>query len=478
MPGKTESRPTDIHERLVALVADLKARDVRKLPTEPELVDLLKVGRHSIRLAVERMVESGELERQQGRGTFIRDRVETTIFSGWIGTEPPGDEAIRRITASFEQDVPGSRVLYRPAPYYDFLEIFIKDAVHGMAPEIIQVTPPMLASLNQLGLIQPLGQLANHNNLRRAYPEDVQSGEIDGQMLAVTWGLSPLLLYCNTQVLKRSGLDPDQAPSTMTELLQMAAEVNRAGHGEYFGISLPLAPTDPVYQWLYPYLLAFGGSFTDDIGNVDLFSDENMEGIDYLKSLYAEGAIKGARKIHEGRILFASDRIAFWVDGPWLRGLLRQLSPLGAEFANHYFIASMPAGADGASHSVLWNHSLALSSQCEDPQRAYRVIEYMTSDARALRHYYDSLGMIPALQDLLQQAPYRSDPVVGVVRRQMEHARRFPIDHRLFVRSVPFVSQALSEIIVKGRDSRDRMNRLTDVMTTLANAAFLGFFLH
>ena len=51
-----------------------------RIPTEPDLVAALRVGRNTIREAVRALVHSGVLERRQGSGTYVTARYELTGY--------------------------------------------------------------------------------------------------------------------------------------------------------------------------------------------------------------------------------------------------------------------------------------------------------------------------------------------------------------------------------------------------------------
>ena len=76
------------------IIETLNESGVRLLPTENELMNTLSFGRYTVRQAVQAFVNQGILERIQGKGTFILDAKTEISFSGWIGTEPPGDIAV------------------------------------------------------------------------------------------------------------------------------------------------------------------------------------------------------------------------------------------------------------------------------------------------------------------------------------------------------------------------------------------------
>ncbi|WP_413196534.1 GntR family transcriptional regulator [Pararobbsia alpina] len=61
-----------IQESLMAMIRERALKPGDQIPTEPELCELLGVGRSSLREAVAQMISHGLLSRLQGRGTFVR----------------------------------------------------------------------------------------------------------------------------------------------------------------------------------------------------------------------------------------------------------------------------------------------------------------------------------------------------------------------------------------------------------------------
>lgn len=53
-----------------------------RIPTEPHLVELLGVGRNTVREAVQSLVHAGLLTRRQGSGTYVRSTSEVSVALG------------------------------------------------------------------------------------------------------------------------------------------------------------------------------------------------------------------------------------------------------------------------------------------------------------------------------------------------------------------------------------------------------------
>ncbi|CAG9274263.1 GntR family transcriptional regulator [Paraburkholderia unamae] len=67
-----QSMSDRIQDSLLAMIRERSLKPGDQIPTEPELCELLGVGRSSLREAVAQMISHGLLTRVHGKGTFVR----------------------------------------------------------------------------------------------------------------------------------------------------------------------------------------------------------------------------------------------------------------------------------------------------------------------------------------------------------------------------------------------------------------------
>ena len=168
--------------------------------------------------------------------------------------------------------------------------------------------------------------------------------------------------------------------------------------------------------------------------------------------------------ITESRRLFAAERIAFWIDGPWLRGLFRQMSGFKRDFDSHYGAAKIPVGPSGRSESILYNHSLAISADCTHVESAYKWIEFLTTEEVSVRCHLRTLSMLPPLRDFLHTPFFAEEPFCAVCIDQIDTVSSFPVGHSLFIKSILFISQVVSGIITDSRVPAERRAFLKEIV--------------
>lgn len=79
-----ESRVSVVVEKIKRAIIEGEIKPGEQLPTEPELVEKLGVGRYSIREAIKMLVALGVLEIRRAKGTFVVDEVSRPMIDPLI----------------------------------------------------------------------------------------------------------------------------------------------------------------------------------------------------------------------------------------------------------------------------------------------------------------------------------------------------------------------------------------------------------
>src|SRR5918995_1478080 len=86
----------DTEEALRAWLATGARRPGDRLPPELELAGMLGVSRGTLRTALDRLEEAGEINRRQGAGTYLGQPVRPTAFHEGLEVLRPYSELARR----------------------------------------------------------------------------------------------------------------------------------------------------------------------------------------------------------------------------------------------------------------------------------------------------------------------------------------------------------------------------------------------
>ncbi len=358
--GLTEMEGTQYSKsrvKITELISRLRRANTSLLPTESELMQLVGAGRNTIRTVIGDLETAGELQRIQGKGTFLVEKSVRLTVSNWVSSEMRDERFFDMWFDQYMNSHPGVQVRNSRVPYHQYPSELLNRLVHVDAPDVVQITPFWLQSFQRLNVFAPIGRFMSEKFVKGQYEAANELVRCGDDVCGVNWTLCPLVLYTNRVVLEKAGIDPDTVPQTLEELAALSMRINERGKSSFFGFSLPLDLYAYSFLQMYPLLLAFGGGFSDAVGNLTIDSEANIRALRWIRSFYPAGGAQNVRNLDGGRILFASDRVAFLIDGPYGRGHYRHFSGLDSEFDSHYGVSLIPVGPSGRSESVLLSHA-------------------------------------------------------------------------------------------------------------------------
>ncbi|MBZ9640963.1 sugar ABC transporter substrate-binding protein [Streptomyces sp. PSKA30] len=137
------------------------------------------------------------------------------------------------LVADFEKKYPGTEVKWIDQPAEGYADKISADAAGGTLPDVVNVSPDLVAPLAKAGLALDLDKAAPQ--YRKEYVEGAwASHEISGMTgtYAFPWYLNTGPLFYNKSLFKKAGLDPDQPPKTYDEVFSAALQIAQKTDGE------------------------------------------------------------------------------------------------------------------------------------------------------------------------------------------------------------------------------------------------------
>ncbi len=202
---------------------------------------------------------------------------------------------------------------------------------------------------------------------------------------------STLGLVINTDLWEAAGLTDADIP-TDWESLRSAAQ--RLTTGETVGLSFGLE-----YARLGVFMNQAGGSMLSEDGTeVTADSPENVEAIEYVQSLAADGSLRFPADLEAGWAgeAFGQGKAAMVIEGPWINGAL------AADFPDvNYQVAELPAGPGGQS-TFTFSNCWGIPAGSDTRDSAVEFVEFLTSDEQQLA-FSEAFGVIPSTESGAQQ---------------------------------------------------------------------------
>ncbi|MEV0124881.1 extracellular solute-binding protein [Streptomyces sp. NPDC050703] len=190
------------------------------------------------------------------------------------------------LVADFEKKYPGTEVKWVDQPGEGYADKISADAAAGTLPDVVNVSPDLVAPLAKAGLALDLDKAAGKYE-KEYLPGAWKSHQIPGTegTYAFPWYLNTGPLFYNKRLFKDAGLDENKPPKTYDQLFDQALRLAKKSDGKI--ATLANVPTiEDFGRYGVPLMNEKGTGFTfNDAKGVELLTK--------YKELYDAKALDG-----------------------------------------------------------------------------------------------------------------------------------------------------------------------------------------
>lgn len=318
----------------------------------------------------------------------------------------------------------------------------------GQAPDLAQVVSHWTSYFASMGTLSPLCELVDKDLLeRRSESKDLLGGQWQGKQYSLAWGLCPLSLIVNKNVVACTNIDLDRSytPQQFYELCEEIEKECLSENQAVFGFCLTEEETD--FLRLVPFLRAFSGGFTDEKGDIVFDSSQNIEAFGWLRRFFQTRRVVYS-DIFDLRSRFAAGEIALISDGPWIKLHLEELT--GRDFEENFSVLLNPVDSEGRSRSWNYNHALCIPAQSNHKRYAAKVVETLSSDSIISRDYYRQVGHLPVSAGGDNECIFGDHSFYRMYRRQLENSTCVNSQNAMFEKAMSFCIDAVRRILFDG----------------------------
>lgn len=340
----------------------------------------------------------------------ITDMPETTIRY-WYYESPERTALGEQQAAEFMDMYPNIKIVGSTAPDYvdnEMLLPYIKTKNHSHIHQSVNNEDLWYIDHD---LLYPLDTLPGfQEQWDRLYPQ-YNYEWIDGHVYSLSWYVSPMLLYFNTELVVEAGLDPDNPPVTYSEFFEWAeALTKRDAAGNV--IQWAMAPWigEDWWYWefmVYPFYYNATGtnSYISEDGTQATFNtDMGRKMYEFWDFMFTnEYAARASFELNP----FINGQVAIGLEGPWNVRTIANDAPPGFE----YFITHLPKPDDSTvtdrrTWSLVRNFALIPDTELTDEENArtirasWEFMKFLLSDEQLAADYAIS-GDIPPVRDIL-----------------------------------------------------------------------------
>ncbi len=331
-------------------------------------------------------------------------------------------EVVDGLVARFEEQNPDISVNAIYAGNYDDTRIKALAALDSGEPAQLAVMFSIDAyDLIEQDLIVPFEDVieteAEQEWLNSFYPALMANGEIEGQTWGVPFQRSTIVAYYNKDMFRDAGLDPEKAPETWDEMVEMGKALTTEDH---HGLMIP--STGYPYWMFQALAIQNGKELMSDDGTTTYFDDPAVvETLEFWKSLSTEHGI-----MPEGTVEWGTLRQAF-LEGEtaMMWHSTGNLTAVRNDAGFDFGVAMLPANERLGSPTGGGNFYLFKDATDEEKRAALELVKFMTAPEQAAEWSIETgyMGVSPAAYETEALQDYtEAFPPALVARDQLEHA--------------------------------------------------------
>jgi ABC-type glycerol-3-phosphate transport system substrate-binding protein len=427
------------------------------IPSETKLAEGFGTSISTIRQALSILVADGVLLKKQGKGTYVSDKTTKISFYTWIGETKRGEEILSGLIELFQKKHPSLTIECIPTEYHAAKKNLAKLISSGNAPDVVHIQSFWTSYFASLGALERLDTLLNKNNLdHRFYEKDILGGLYQGKLYSVAWGLCPVSLIVNKNILQEVGIQILELPMTFEILFDICKRIEsfyKTKEKYCYGLSM-LSDKETDFLTVYFFLQAFQGGFLNEQGKVIFNSTGNITGFTWLRDFVKSFRIYTS-DVPTIRKRFALGDIAFISDGPWIKYQLE--GSTGEAFEKNFQVVLNPIQPGSHSYSWNYNHALAVCAQSQHKLYAVRFIDEITNDYDISNYYYSQAGNLPVNKTYLDDPMYDSEFFYGY-KRQLTYANCINAQNAMFDKAMLFCVDAVKKILFEDADIEQELN--------------------
>lgn len=329
--------------------------------------------------------------------------------------------AMDQLIEKFEEANPDITVKQVTFPYADYQTRIVAANMAGKGPDVMQLFYGWLDKFVAGNLLQPLPQDAfPHDQIESEFFPIVTAMKRDGEYYGLPTAVRSLALFYNKKLFEENGLDPENPPQTLDELVaagKAIAKFDDAGNMVTEGMTLDMAGQD--HQWWREVLVRqFGGEpYADDYRKVTYDSPEGTEALEFYTNLQLVDKIGQSGFMDEGQAAFRAGKAGMTIDGTFRLGSFSQIEDFD------WAVTELPANADGmrSNYSSYFANGIGAKVEGEELEAAEKFLTYLTSP-EAMSIWLDVVGELPARRAVALTDENTSNPIYGPFLKGLDYA--------------------------------------------------------
>jgi multiple sugar transport system substrate-binding protein len=331
-----------------------------------------------------------------GGAVFAEEGVSGTVRLTGFSSSPAEEKRLREILADFGEANPQIKVDYQVTTG-DYMQKLVTQLSSNTAADVFYLDALFAPQLVATGAIRPLDDYIEGSDLidkEDFYKPLIQAfvSNEDGKLYGIPKDYSILGLFYNPEIFTEAGLDPSEPPKSWDQVIEYGRKITDRSKDRW-GLS-----TEPQLPRYLAFALQQDAPLIDADDNVMPKQGGNLQALDFFAGMYA-GEPKIATQPADTGAQWSGDAlgkggIGMVFEGNWAIPFLNDSYP-----DREYMISPVPS--NGSQDTLLYTVTYVMNSKAENPDAAWKLIEYLTSKKGETR--WGELGLaIPPRPDAVQ----------------------------------------------------------------------------
>jgi multiple sugar transport system substrate-binding protein len=330
-------------------------------------------------------------------------------------------QAMDQLIADFEAANPDITVKHTTFPYADYQTRVVAAKAAGQGPDVVQLFYGWLDNFVAGELVQPLSQeMFPHDEIEAEFFPIVTAMKRGGEYYGLPTAVRSLALFYNKALFEEAGLDPENPPATIEEMVAAAeATTKRDGGGNITSAGMTLDMAGQDHQWWREVLVRqFGGApYNEDYTDVTYDDEHGAEALKFYTDLQLVQKVGQAGFMDEGQAAFRAGLAAMTIDGTFRLGSFNTIDTF------EWGVTELPANSEGlrSNYASYWANGIGAFAEGEELAAAEKFLTYLTSE-EAMELWLEVVGELPARRASALSDANVNDPVYGPFLKALDYA--------------------------------------------------------
>ena len=333
-------------------------------------------------------------------------------FATWMVMEGWGIPASEKLKERFEEQNPEYELEFVGIPAGSMNQELTIMAAGGNSVDVGHIVRRWGPQLGAIGALEDLDPYLPDSLKSDLYPWMLSGGRFgDWGMISVPFSPGPFMLCTNLRCLDKAGLEP-RVPQTWGELIEASTKVGK--NNNLYGWGHWTDQNGTAAMWALDALWGLGGHVQAADGSPEINGAENVAAWTQIRDWQrsSPNAWANGADVRIWREMFGRDEVAFVIEGPWMKGVMRDVSGLGDAFDSHWVQTKVPVGATGESTALESSTSLCMFKQSKVKDGAAALIRMMSGDKEWQRTYETFSGEVSPLQSMANDPQFADRPAI------------------------------------------------------------------